>query len=111
MQNIPSEGTITRCPHGCYAPGGDAYHCEACHPIRPGDKDQRPVHVPHVHRQDNGGLFANANAPACCPKCRSRVHVVEKNGKWTCADCGKTFKPPKNMCLLSRELREELAAA
>ena len=47
---------------------------------------------------DSERVYANASAgPGQCPACRSRIHIVETNGAWHCADCRAKIRTPKNL--------------
>jgi hypothetical protein len=93
---VPPEGTLPRCRHSHYSPNGDAWHCEACHPIRP--RHQRPVFIPvdsgtplndtkiHANKSDN-----NSSA---CPQCGSRIHY-DNGSKWECVECSTRYRAPK----------------
>jgi hypothetical protein len=98
---VPPQGTLPRCVHSHYAPRGDAFHCEACHPIRPGI--QRNVFLPKRHVKDDDALFANAHGAGRCPKCNSAIHVEVPTG-WMCAECQTIYKAPRKNSVAETEL-------
>ena len=95
---IPAEGTLKRCPHGIYWPEGDrlAWYCGACNPLNlVPDGGTHDVHFPARHRLCGTPMDMRANpydTGNYCPKCGGLVHVVEDDGRWRCADCGKVWR-------------------
>jgi predicted RNA-binding Zn-ribbon protein involved in translation (DUF1610 family) len=68
---------------------GRANGCGFCNPLgNPGDPKAFVLPSFCDHRLNSGDrLYANKNAPGECGACGSRIHIVEKDGSWKCADC------------------------
>lgn len=87
-----SEGTIRRCPHGVYAPGGKAHYCIICFPNGPGKT--RKVNLPNNSGDRLAAPSLRANkkqSGRCCPKCGSHIWIAS-GVLAECADCGTKYK-------------------
>ena len=74
----------TKCPHGGFGVHS-GIGCQAC---LEGywDKTLAGLGLGMSPASDD------ALASGSCPSCNSRVHYLQKNGDWECADCGCVYK-------------------